>query len=189
MIKSIWSVNNTLFSLKALTIVSILVGLGTYVIVFNIDNLVGFSSRIYSRHKLKLVEQMKNHPDKRWSEHGKRFGIFRPKQERIKPTEWMIALFILHKMFPKFRWRRSRTKSRHQERGQHDRKTTHDVQPYAEMPDLAFLGETVPSTTADQNSAIGTSEPRKESSIRQGFARLSMVFRRGALSSGTSVGV
>jgi len=189
MAKSIWSVNNTLFSLKALTIVSILVGLGTYVIVFNIDNLVGFSSRVYSRHKLKLVEQMKNHPDKRWSEHGKRFGIFRPKQERIKPTEWMIALFILHKMFPKFSWRRSRTKSRHQERGQHDRKTTHDVQSYAEMPDLAFLGETVPSTKADQSSAISTSEPRKESSIRQGFARLSMVFRRGALSSGTSVSV
>jgi hypothetical protein len=57
------------------------------------------------------------------------------------------------------------------------------------MPDLKFLGEGVPSAKADQNSAIGISEPRKESSIREGFARLSMVFRRGALSPGASVTV
>ena len=99
LLQSVWSVNNTIFSLKALVIVATLVGLSTYLLVFNLNNVVELCSRVYRKRKLLLIELMQKDLDKKWKETGQKFTSFQPKQEKRKPSEWMLGFFVLHKAF------------------------------------------------------------------------------------------
>ncbi|KAH8805866.1 hypothetical protein F5884DRAFT_640416, partial [Xylogone sp. PMI_703] len=94
---SIWSISNTLFSLRALVIVSVIVGLVTYIIVFNLNSFVGLYSRIYDRRKQIIIEQMKNDDNQVWREYAKKFAAVQPKLEYHKASEWIIGSFLLHK--------------------------------------------------------------------------------------------
>lgn len=64
--------------------------------------MVNFCSRVYDKRKKILIAQMKLDTDNRWNEQGKRFATFTPKQESFKPSEWVIGLFVLHKMAKRF---------------------------------------------------------------------------------------
>jgi hypothetical protein len=44
LIQSIWSINNTLFSLRSLVITAVIIALTTYYIVFNVEGLVALYS-------------------------------------------------------------------------------------------------------------------------------------------------
>jgi len=123
---------------------------------------------------------MENDLDKNWKKQAKRFRIFKPKKENIKPSEWMIVLFMIHKIFGGLRKKRifRPTAEKSQERGSIGNMTAN----VTNWPDLPLPWEAVQQNKTEQNSTAKAAETTKKSSIRGGFARISMVFRRGALS-------
>ncbi|PMD52652.1 uncharacterized protein K444DRAFT_187304 [Hyaloscypha bicolor E] len=181
---SVWSVNNTIFSLKALIIVATLVGLSTYLLVFNLNNVVELCSRVYRKRKLLLIELMQKDLDKKWKETGQKFTSFQPKQEKRKPSEWMLGLFVLHKAFGRFQFIKRLSEEEKQEK---IRSNKEGSMPY--WPDLPLPEELAQSTDLAKVQSAGAGEVRKKPSIRDRFARLSMVFRRGAVSPGTTANV
>lgn len=140
--------------------------------------MVNFCSRFYDKHKKKLIAQMKRDPDDRWNEQGKRFATFKPKQESFKPSEWVIGLFILHKMTRLFTFKglfRRTPKPPIKE----DHEETDSVHVWSGIPDLV-----------DHNLRKNGDLPKirkmqiKEKVVSKGpLSRLSKVFRRDALSS------
>ncbi|KAE9366544.1 hypothetical protein N431DRAFT_349848, partial [Stipitochalara longipes BDJ] len=181
---SVWSVNNTIFSLKALVIVAILVGLSTYLLIFNLNNVVEFCSRVYSKRKFLLIELMQNDLDKKWKETGQKFTSFQPKQEKRKPSEWMLVLFVFHKAFGSFQFTKKLSEKEKQEKMRSNKEGS---MPY--WPDLPLPEELTHTTDLSVVQSPGTGEVRKKSSTRGRFARLSIMFRRGAFSPGTTANV
>jgi hypothetical protein len=185
LLQSVWSVNDT-FSLKILPIVAIIVGLGTYFVVFNLNNMVNICKSIYTRQKSRIVEQMKSETSKDWNQQAKRFEAFRPKLENVKPSEWKIVHFIIYKTFgelkKKVHFRSSTTRGRPKSSGWN---TTTTV---ADLPALPFPCEATPINTTVEQVTI-TEETPKKSSIAGGLGRLSIIFRRGALSKTHATGV
>jgi hypothetical protein len=165
--KSLWSINDNVFSLRALIVVIILVAFGTYFIVFNLNNVVGCCERLYTKRKRHLIEEMRRDPDKSWSEQGKRFVTFHPKQENVKPSEWTIILFVLHNTFRWFHIRREFTKPKSKK---------------SERQNEAVINRQNPSFSVEFTSVSATTVPKERSSMRSSFGRLGEVFRRGALS-------
>ena len=184
LVQSVWSVNNAIFSLKALVIVSILVGISTYLLVFNLNNVVEFCSRVYSKRKLLLIELMQKDLDKEWKETGQKFTSFQPKQEKRKPSEWMLVLFVFYKVFSRFQFTKGLSEKEKQKKMRSNREGS---MPY--WPDLPLPEEPAQATNLSKVQSTGESEVRKKSSTRGRFARLSIMFRRGAFSPGTTANV
>ncbi|KAE9364562.1 hypothetical protein N431DRAFT_108587 [Stipitochalara longipes BDJ] len=174
---SVWSINNTIFSLKALLVVVILVGLTTYLIVFNLNNLVGFCGRIYCSYKTKLIQQMKNEPGSGWKEKGRQFSIFRPRSEIRKPSEWIIGLFILRKLFRTFSISPRRMIHRKPQKEQTEVNTS--IESVLDGPDLPFLQEGVPSTSIEEARNVNTTKTSTRLPLGERLTRLRKAFRRG----------
>jgi hypothetical protein len=158
--------------------VVILVGLGTYLVVLNLNNVVNFCSRMYDKRKKELIAQMKNDPDNRWNEQGRRFATFKPKQENFKPSEWVIGLFILHKItdWVAFRglFKRKSKPLIKEEEGETD-----SVQEWPGSLDLAD-----PDLTKNGDPPkIRKMQIKEKAETKGPLSRLSKVFRRDALSS------
>jgi len=58
----------------------LLVGLTTYLIVFNLNNIVIFCGGVYCSYKMKVIENMKSDPNSKWKEKGPVFDF--PAEER-----------------------------------------------------------------------------------------------------------
>ena len=93
--KSIWSIQNGPSNPATLTYVCIIVGLVTYVIVFNLHLIVRTFSRSYSTYKAYLVRKMRQEQEEIWRQRGRCYDVFRPVHEQEKPTEWLILWYIL----------------------------------------------------------------------------------------------
>ena len=93
-LQSLWSVNDQ-FSMTALIYVVILVALGTYLIMFNINGLAQGFGRIYDKKKKHIVRAMKSDRHEAWKQRGQRFEVFRPKHESPEPSEWYIPFYAL----------------------------------------------------------------------------------------------
>jgi len=172
---SLWSINDQIFSLRSLAIVATIVGLGTYVVVFNLNNMVNFVGRIYGRHKKQLISLMIDDKDSGWKELGRRFATFQPKQEKIKPTEWMIVLFILHRL------RRAINRPWHLKRKA--KPATVEVEHHAGVhiaPDVSFQYGFDGSTNNTDAVKPPDSADLTEEVVKGGF--VNRVIRRGALS-------
>jgi hypothetical protein len=158
--------------------VVIIVGLGTYFVVFNLNNVVNFCNRIYDKRKKKLIAQMKQDPDNRWSEQGQRFATFKPKQENFKPSEWVIGLFIIHKITKWFTFRglfrRKPKPLMKEEQGETDSGHEWSGFPDPVDPDLPKNGDPPKIRKMQIKEKAGAKGP---------LSRLSKVFRRDALSS------
>ena len=139
--------------------------------------MVNFCSRFYDKHKKKLIAQMKRDPDDRWHEQGKRFATFKPKQEKFKPSEWVIGLFILHKMVKwfVFKGRFNRTLKPPIKEDIRETSSAQEWSGISDPVDLDFnkTGE-VPK--------IRKMQIKKKAVTKGPLSRLSMVFRRDALS-------
>ena len=92
-----------MFSTKTLIYTIIIIGLTTYAIVFNLNNLVLQFSRSYQSLRDRLVSQMKEVKDESrfWTEKGERFDVFRPQHEKPHPSEWWIVIFLTRTLFVK----------------------------------------------------------------------------------------
>jgi hypothetical protein len=127
---------------------------------------------------------MQKHPDRRWKEESKRFTTFQPKHEKPKPSEWMLVLFMLDKVFRHLHLAKVFSKKGNQETDPPSRNGT-----MLHWSDLQLPEEPAQLTDPAKSQATGADEGRKKLSIRDRCARLSMVFRRGALSPGTTADV
>jgi len=177
-----WSISDPVFSLTSLAIVAVLIPCGTYFVVFNLNNLVRISGTTYKKYKRRAVSQMKQDEDLRWSERGKRFESFRPRAERVEPSDWMIGFFILHKCVRAsgigklFNRKTSRKRARQEER--------------SEEHELDFSILNGPRTTAAGNSTgQGAPTSPEHYTFLKGFSKLSFNFRRGAIVPGSAAGV
>jgi len=177
-----WSISDAVFSLTSLAIVAILIPCGTYFVVFNLNNFVRISSTAYKKYKRRLVSQMKEDEDIIWSEQGKRFETFRPRAERVEPSEWMIGFFVLHKCvrasgIGNLFNRKKLRKIAHQE----TRSEEHEL-------DFSILNG--PRTTATGSSTGQRAPISPEHSIfLKGFSKLSFKIRRGAIVPGSTASV
>lgn len=69
------------------------VGMSTYVIVFQLNNLVYHTSSTYNPMREMIITRMKNDSREHWASKGKQFATLQPKHETLKPSEWWILLF------------------------------------------------------------------------------------------------
>ena len=110
--QSIWSIQNGPSNPTTLIYVAVIVGLVTYLIVFNLNLIVSSCARSYRRVKDRLVRKMRQDEHERWRQRGADFNVFRPVHEREKPTEWLLLLYALWLTYTSV-WRR--TKGEHGE--------------------------------------------------------------------------
>jgi hypothetical protein len=84
-------------------LVSALVALATYLITFNLNNVVrilrGAVNALYQPRKKALVEIMMKDENDEWKETGKRFDAYRLVRPDDTPSEWNIPLFALRQIF------------------------------------------------------------------------------------------
>ncbi|MCJ1419539.1 hypothetical protein MMC32_005894 [Xylographa parallela] len=71
------------------------VGIATYIVVLNINTIVQSSHTLYNSQKRHLIRAMKADAAAPWRERGKRFEVFRPKHESVRPSEWYLPLYAL----------------------------------------------------------------------------------------------
>jgi hypothetical protein len=133
-----------------------------------------FFRKVYSTRKMCLIEQMKIDRDSNWQERAKKFVVFQPKHENMKPSEWTIVAFIFHKMFRRFAVKiptRTLKRARNQ-----DAAPTHDISSWQDI-ELPTLNDLKAPT-------VDTSDVLNRTSIKDSIVRLSKRFtmRRGALS-------
>jgi len=180
--QSIWSVNDTTFSLKALLIAVILVGLGTYLIVFNLNNMVNFCNRVYDERKDKMIEQMKQDVDMRWKQQGDRFATFKPKQETLKPSDWVLGLFVLHRLTQWLRFR-GVLRSRPEPVLSGEHAEVESVQEWRGFPGQ----EANERQESGDPPKIAKMQIKDKAEIKRPLGRLNKMFRRDALASGNHV--
>jgi hypothetical protein len=85
-------------------VTAFLVGLATYFIVFNLDSLVTFGLKYYSRFRKGAIKQMtrdsKNSPpDDKWQKRAQGFNRFEPDRGETRPSEWFILWYTLLYLF------------------------------------------------------------------------------------------
>ncbi|MCJ1390302.1 hypothetical protein MMC18_003160 [Xylographa bjoerkii] len=85
------------------------VGIATYIVVLNINTIVHSSHALYNSQKRHLIRAMKADDAAPWRERGKRFEIFKPKHESVRPSEWYLPLYALLRIGSMTRvWRSTR---------------------------------------------------------------------------------
>ncbi|TGO14936.1 hypothetical protein BTUL_0046g00250 [Botrytis tulipae] len=98
---AVWSINDTLFSLKALTIAGTLIAVSTYATVFNLDNLM-FLCRVWHR-KLtgRFIARMKDDTEDLWKDRAANFAKFYDQWRNIeyKPSDWRLLQYSLRCTF------------------------------------------------------------------------------------------
>ncbi|KAF7919268.1 hypothetical protein EAE99_008570 [Botrytis elliptica] len=98
---AVWSINDTLFSLKALTIAGTLIAVTTYATVFNLDNLM-FLCRVWHR-KLtgRFITQMKDDAEDLWKDRAANFAKFYDQWRKVeyKPSDWRLLQYGLRRTF------------------------------------------------------------------------------------------
>jgi hypothetical protein len=75
------------------------IGLVTYIIVFNLNQMVKFGKTNYQHLKTGMFDTMQKDKREPWSKKGELFHRHRPRAnaEQAKPSEWWILVYILQK--------------------------------------------------------------------------------------------
>jgi hypothetical protein len=167
----------------------LLVGLATYLIVFNLNNIVNFCGRVYCSYKMKIIEQMKHDPNGEWKEKGRQFSIFRPKNDNKKPSEWMVGLFALRKLVGALRvdLRRMLQRKSGQQQAEVNAATTRED--ILDGPDLPFLQEGVQAINPGVAQSVDATELGTRTLLGKPLAKLRRAFRRGNALQGTGTDV
>ncbi|TGO10826.1 hypothetical protein BTUL_0125g00400 [Botrytis tulipae] len=96
---SVWSINDEIFSLRSLEIVATVVGLSTYLIVFNLDSLMNFSRALHRRFLIFAISMMKTEAsDTTWGKRATIFEKFSIQREiEHKPSVWRLIQYLLYR--------------------------------------------------------------------------------------------
>lgn len=105
---SIFSINNELFNPLTLPWIAAIVGIVTYLIVFNLNTIVRVLRVAYSKPREETIKKMKKSKVEEWQARGKEFDKFnfRSKTEGAKPSEWFVGWYLFTRMGQVFRKRR-----------------------------------------------------------------------------------
>jgi hypothetical protein len=122
-----------------------------------------------------LVEKMHSDSDQRRKEEGQRFAIFKPRNGTRKPSERMLTLFVLHRIFGELPLLRLFSWSKKQKKIPSEKRGSSTFSPGHSLPK-----EAAQSKKETETQSTGATGVKKRSSIRDRFTRLSTVFRRGA---------
>jgi hypothetical protein len=147
--------------------------------VFNINNMVRICGRFYDQRKKIIIKLMKEDEDSAWIEQGKRFEALKPKQEKLRPSEWVIALFVLHRITHGLRvrfWLKSWNLRK--------RKVISMRKESDQWPELTFQSEAIVKE-GDVHSAVAVPLETHKSKLKI----LHRVFRRDAMLAGRSTNV
>lgn len=109
-LQSIWSTTDQYFSFDSLAYVTVVVALATYILVFNLNNLVKAAQTSYLRFKGNIVDRMMRERHLAWSETGLKFNRYKPRNSPTEshPSEWWIFVYQARKTLQFLRlWRRS----------------------------------------------------------------------------------
>jgi len=128
---------------------------------------------------------MNGDPNHSWKEQGKRFAIFQPKREKIKPSGWILGLFLMHKLLRALDVRKIFMAKRNLVRDTDEK----GKQNTDEWPGFPLPTAIDSPTKLGQAPKLGKSKVIETSTLRDSFTRLSRIFRRGAFSPGLSTDV
>ena len=107
--KSLWSINDTLFSLSSFAAALPIISLCTYTLVFNINNIVSIfkptnQSWLIGRFIAFHINEMQNDEEVAWKARGVAFRNLGTSQPRGScPSRWRILQFAVRRLFPKNR--------------------------------------------------------------------------------------
>jgi len=71
------------------------IGLITYLIVLNLNTIVRGTHSLYNSQKRHLIRAMKSDGSESWERRGKRFEVFKPKHESVRPSEWFVPVYMI----------------------------------------------------------------------------------------------
>jgi hypothetical protein len=95
-LQSVWSVNDTLLSTKALAIVTPLFAIATYLVAFNLKNLVKRWQKMYQSYVRTIVHQMNGDTDMEWINRGVEFEKLSNRPGfGGKPSNWRPVQYLL----------------------------------------------------------------------------------------------
>lgn len=95
--QSLWSTTET-FSWNGLAIAMILVGIITYLVTFNLNQIVRIARKVYKRYRDVVLDLMGESADEYWHDEAARFRQFQPPRPQLQPTEWLILWFLVEKI-------------------------------------------------------------------------------------------
>jgi hypothetical protein len=149
--------------------------------VFNLNNLVRLCSGTYVKYKRTLVLKIKQDSDIKWSERGRRLENFRPKAEKMEPSDWMIVMFFLHKGLKNLGLSRVfRKRPRHRKIAQDTRPENPELQYKDSEPNLSMFNQLSGSQEVGRSAEVSHAVKRG-STIFGSFSKFGSIFRRGAL--------
>ncbi|THV46490.1 hypothetical protein BGAL_0382g00090 [Botrytis galanthina] len=93
---SIWSINDSaLAHINIMIGVAVVLGIITYFVVFNVDNIVFLSNQFIKKLKAGTIEHMKNNDDDIWKQRGD--GLTEPalaNEQNATPSSWRIPQYV-----------------------------------------------------------------------------------------------
>ncbi|TIA58172.1 hypothetical protein D6C77_05706 [Aureobasidium pullulans] len=95
---SLWSTTDT-FSWNGLKVAMVLTAVITYLVTFNLNQLVSLSRSVYNVGKEKVVKSMTESENDDWKKRGARFGQFRPPRSKPQPSEWLLLWYLFEAIF------------------------------------------------------------------------------------------
>ncbi|KAL2025889.1 hypothetical protein VTO58DRAFT_103072 [Aureobasidium pullulans] len=95
---SLWSTTDT-FSWNGLKLAMVLTAVITYLVTFNLNQLVSLSRSVYNVGKKKIVKSMTESENDDWKKRGARFGQFRPPRSKPQPSEWLLLWYLSEAIF------------------------------------------------------------------------------------------
>lgn len=88
----LFSINES-YNPSAFTITTVLVSVGTYVLIANLENTLTTLTAFYRLFKQPIAKRMAQDPEKKWAEKGEGFTSFQPDRKAVKPSEWYLLLY------------------------------------------------------------------------------------------------
>ncbi|THX12841.1 hypothetical protein D6D13_04007, partial [Aureobasidium pullulans] len=95
---SLWSATDT-FSWNGLKVAMVLTAVITYLVTFNLNQLVRLSQSIYDVGKKKVIKSMTESDNDDWQKRAARFGQFQPPRSKPQPSEWLLLWYLFEAIF------------------------------------------------------------------------------------------
>ncbi|TIA77136.1 hypothetical protein D6C76_05042 [Aureobasidium pullulans] len=95
---SLWSTTDT-FSWNGLKFAMVLTAVITYLVTFNLNQLVKLSRSIYDVGRKKVVKSMTESDNDDWQKRAARFGQFQPPPLKPQPSEWLLLWYLSEAIF------------------------------------------------------------------------------------------
>lgn len=150
--------------------------------MFNLNNLVRLCSNSYVKYKRSLVLKIKQDSDIKWSERGRRLESFRPKAEKMEPSDWMIVIYFLHKGLKSLGISRVFRKSpRHRKIAQETRPKNPELQDKDSQPNLSMFNQPSGSLGVGSSAEAIPHTVKRGSGMFGSFSKFGSIFRRGAI--------